>query len=204
MATGLSGGLSLRGQCRQVPALMARIQAALGRNLDKLELVQLTPSHEANSEMREGIYCWWTPAGWPSCVTRYPAARRPGHCLARRYCRICSNCSNISVGCSDDAAGMGLASSGDCTVNEAAYEDAQEAGIRGHCAGSSCHRARCLYPVDGCRVGLPRLAWLLWFLAIPAPSMRNWRHSAIRPARLFLTRRAARWCIATSPGCWEA
>ena len=42
------------GQCRQVPALMARIQAALGRNLDKLELVQLTPSHEANSEMREG------------------------------------------------------------------------------------------------------------------------------------------------------
>lgn len=42
------------GQCRQVPVLMARIQAALGRNLDKLELVQLTPPHEANSEMREG------------------------------------------------------------------------------------------------------------------------------------------------------
>lgn len=33
---------------------MARIQAALGRNLDKLELVQLTPPHEANSEMRVG------------------------------------------------------------------------------------------------------------------------------------------------------
>lgn len=42
------------GQCRQVPVLMARIQAALGRNLDKLELVQLTPPHETNSEMREG------------------------------------------------------------------------------------------------------------------------------------------------------
>ena len=44
------------GQCRQVPVLMARIQAALGRNLDKLDLVQLTdtPPRGVNGAVRAG------------------------------------------------------------------------------------------------------------------------------------------------------
>ncbi|MNS87500.1 hypothetical protein D3C72_1214470 [compost metagenome] len=42
-----------------------------------------------------------------------------------------------------------------------AYENTEEAGIDRHRAGGVGHRARCLYPADGCRVGLPRLARLL-------------------------------------------
>ena len=43
-------------QCQQVPELMSRIQSALGRNLDKLELVQLTdaPPRGANGAVRAG------------------------------------------------------------------------------------------------------------------------------------------------------
>lgn len=42
------------GLCRQVPELMARIQTALGRNLDKLELVQLPPRSGTDGEVRVG------------------------------------------------------------------------------------------------------------------------------------------------------
>ncbi|MFM4994549.1 hypothetical protein [Aeromonas sanarellii] len=42
------------GLCRQVPELMARIQSALGRNLDKLALVQLPSQRGASDEVRAG------------------------------------------------------------------------------------------------------------------------------------------------------
>ena len=43
-------------QCQQVPELMSRIQSALGRNLDKLDLVQLTdtPPRGVNGAVRAG------------------------------------------------------------------------------------------------------------------------------------------------------
>ena len=44
-------------QCQQVPELMSRIQSALGRNLDKLDLVQLT---DAPSGGRTELFGWVT------------------------------------------------------------------------------------------------------------------------------------------------
>lgn len=66
--------------CQQVPVLMQRIQSALGRNLDKLSLVQLDelPS-EARSEMKVGDMMLVDPQGLailryevPSSTTRWP------------------------------------------------------------------------------------------------------------------------------------
>lgn len=52
-------------ECLQVPVLMQRIQSALGRNLDKLDLIQLTDEHQpkARSEMRAGVMMLVDPQG---------------------------------------------------------------------------------------------------------------------------------------------
>lgn len=52
-------------ECQQVPVLMQRIQSALGRNLDKLDLVQLADKAlpQARSEMRAGDMMLVDPQG---------------------------------------------------------------------------------------------------------------------------------------------
>ena len=52
MATGLSGGPSLRGAMPAGPCADGAHQSALGRNLDKLELVQLTPPHDETNMVK--------------------------------------------------------------------------------------------------------------------------------------------------------
>ena len=53
------------GECQQIPVLMQRIQSALGRNMDKLALVQLpgTLLPEAQAELKAGDLMLVDPRG---------------------------------------------------------------------------------------------------------------------------------------------
>ena len=68
-------------ECRQVPVLMQRIRSALGRNLDKLALVQLAaePRLETRAEMQAGNLMLVDPQGLailryevPASTTEWP------------------------------------------------------------------------------------------------------------------------------------
>ena len=207
VATGLSGGQTLRGA---VPAGtrvdVARIQSALGRNLDKLALVQLPLSAGQADEVRAGDMLLVDAQGL--AILRYQCrpARRNGRCLARRCCRICSNCSEVSARRA-------------MTTEAGVDHMAQVAGTIGSASARLCMKmqkrlssiaialavlvvARGLYPADGCRAGLPRLARLLRLPGRPQ-SCHIWRAAQLyRIRRWSPTRRAARWCTATSQVCW--
>ena len=63
-------------QCQQVPVLMQRIQSALGRNLDKLELVQLadTPPSDLSPEVQAGDLMLVDPQGLAILRYEVPAS----------------------------------------------------------------------------------------------------------------------------------